>query len=61
MATHEDEFALVPLDPLIDVAGSDDPALLNLAAEHYEAYAANIQVELLLLNYFLEYYGLLWY
>lgn len=44
LATEDDETSVVPLDSLIHVPGCDHPALLQLAAEHYEAYAANIQV-----------------
>jgi len=40
-ATQDEETATVPLDVLISVEGSDQ--YLELASEHYEAYAVNIQ------------------
>uniref|UniRef100_A0A915CZD6 RNA-dependent RNA polymerase n=1 Tax=Ditylenchus dipsaci TaxID=166011 RepID=A0A915CZD6_9BILA len=42
LATQDDETAAVPLDLLISFPGYDDPEILQLASEHYEAYAANI-------------------
>lgn len=44
LATQDDESAIVSMDPLITVPECDDPNLLRLANEHYEAYSANIQV-----------------
>jgi hypothetical protein len=64
IATQEEEVAAVELDDLITWDGWDDPSLLYLAQQHYESYAAHIQVILkkFFYNKFVntEHFGLLW-
>ncbi|CAK5059197.1 unnamed protein product [Meloidogyne enterolobii] len=43
IATQDEEMANIELDPLITYPGCDDPAMLDLAQQHYESYSANIQ------------------
>jgi hypothetical protein len=44
---QEEESAIVQSDPLIYYQGYDDESILKLAEQHYEAYAANIHVNIL--------------
>lgn len=44
-ADQDEENALVPMDPLINIDDSNNNIYLELANQHYESYASNIKVD----------------